>query len=120
MIDCQNFTLERSDVKIILFDTISALSYLHKNNLMHRDVKTPNIMVNDQGQVALTDYDLIWNIPDPQINLTKNMVTWWYRAPEILYGSSFYSEKIDIWAFGCVMAELINEAPLFPGENEID
>jgi cell division cycle 2-like protein len=87
---------------------------------MHWDIKTPNILVNDKGEVAVTDYDLIRWIPNPPENLTKHLVTRWYRAPEIIFGSSKYTEKVDIWSFGCVMAELINEEPFFPGENEFD
>ena len=52
--------------------------------------------------------------------MTKNLVTRWYRAPEILYGSSIYTESIDIWSFGCLMAELLMDKPIFPGDSEID
>lgn len=52
--------------------------------------------------------------------MTRNLVTRWYRPPEILYGSDSYNESVDIWCFGCLMTELINEKPAFPGSNEID
>ena len=75
---------------------------------MHRDIKPSNIIVNNKGDIVLTDFDLAWDIPKDYINMTKNLVTRWYRSPEILYGSDNYTESVDIWSFGCLMGELIN------------
>lgn len=87
---------------------------------MHRDIKPNNILVNDKGEVVITDFDLARKIPAEFKNMTKNLITRWYRPPEILYGSDTYTNSVDIWSFGCLAAELINESPLFPGDAEID
>lgn len=108
LIDCKDFILEHSDIKVILYDTIQALSYLHSNKFMHRDLKPSNLLINSKGEIVLTDFDLAKRIPKKYENMTKNLVTRWYRAPEILYGSKSYDESVDIWSFGCVMGELIN------------
>lgn len=120
LVDCQDVVLDKEDIRVILHDTVSALAHLHQNKVMHRDLKPPNLLVNKKGEVVISDFDLARKIPSPPLALTKNLVTRWYRAPELLYGSSSYDESVDIWALGCVMGELLLQRPLFPGEQEID
>lgn len=70
--------------------------------------------------MVIIDFGLARFKPHPDYEMTKGVVTRWYRAPEILFGARYYSEKIDIWSLGCIFAELILKRPLFPSESDID
>lgn len=87
---------------------------------MHRDIKPSNILINSKGFCALSDFGLARNFPKDNIVLTKHLVTKWYRAPEIFFGSNKYDESIDIWSFGCVFGELLKKQPIFNGNSELD
>lgn len=95
---------------------LNGLNYLHSNELLHRDIKPHNILIHD-GCIKIADYGLcrINNIPLNE--KCKNVVTRWYKPPEILMGKSEYDFKVDIWSAGCVVAELISGKPLFPHDN---
>ncbi len=73
-----------------------------------------------EGNCVLTDFGLARKFPNPGKELSKGVVTRWYRAPEVLFGARFYSEKIDIWSVGCIFAELFLKKPLFPGESDVN
>lgn len=91
---------------------------------MHRDLKTDNILVTTAGVVKIADFGLSRKIIDPQVQLerkryTPNVVTQWYRAPELLLGDPYYNESVDIWSIGCVMGEFWYRQPILQGANEI-
>lgn len=91
---------------------------------MHRDFKTENILLTTDGVVKIADFGLSRRISDPLATLQKeiytpNVVTQWYRAPEILLGDSQYNEQVDMWSMGCVMGEFWNRSAILPGGNEI-
>lgn len=91
---------------------------------MHRDFKTENILLTADGVVKIADFGLSRKFSDPVATLEKetytpNVVTQWYRAPEILLGDQQYNESIDIWSIGCVMGEFWNRKPILQGHNEI-
>lgn len=73
-----------------------------------------------QGNIKLTDFGLAREFGQPNKELTKNVATRWYRPPEILFGASFYGEGIDMWALGCILAELYLREPIFKGDGDID
>ena len=112
-----------SQVKCIMKQILEGLLYLHKNNIVHRDIKCSNILVNAEGVVKVADFGLSTKfIRTKPINDKKIVATLWYRAPELLMGLD-YSEAIDIWAIGCVMGELILGEPIFMGkdnQNQLD
>lgn len=85
---------------------------------MHRDIKPENILISKTGEIKIADLGLACSIDKNMY--TKYISTRWYRAPEMLLKTENYNEKIDIFAFGCVLAELLLMKPLFKGENEID
>jgi len=113
-------------VVMAVFHQISkALAYLHNRNLIHRDLKPQNVFVkktkdNSDLMLKLADFGLARAFQLPCGKLTHEVVTLWYRAPEILLGSDKYSTPVDIWSIGCIFAELVNGTALFPADSEID
>lgn len=107
-------------VKSILYQLLKGCDYLHKSWVMHRDLKPANIMVNSKGQVMIGDLGLARIFREPLVPLytgDKVVVTIWYRAPELILGGRHYTPAIDLWAIGCIFAELISLRPIFKGEE---
>jgi cell division cycle 2-like protein len=110
------FTL--SETKCLMQQMLGAMEYLHENWIIHRDIKTSNLLLNNQGMLKLADFGLAREYTQPSKPMTPVVVTLWYRAPELLLGEKKYGPAIDMWAVGCVMAELLTNEPLFPGTTE--
>jgi serine/threonine protein kinase len=87
---------------------------------MHRDLKPQNLLVNAAGDIKLADFGLARAYSIPIRVLTHEVVTLWYRAPEILLGSKTYAPPVDIWSMGVIFVEMLTKRPLFPGDSEID
>ena len=108
-------------IKCLLLQMLEGLRYLHKNNVIHRDIKGANLLISHEGVLKLADFGLARETANPgRENLTNRVVTLWYRAPELLLGETKYSGKIDIWSVGCVLAEMMIGRPLFPGNKEAE
>ncbi|TRX93484.1 hypothetical protein FHL15_005759 [Xylaria flabelliformis] len=109
-----------STVKSIMFQLLNGCQYLHSNWVLHRDLKPANIMVTSSGHVKIGDLGLARLFYKPLHSLfsgDKVVVTIWYRAPELLLGSRHYTPAIDLWAVGCIFAELLSLRPIFKGEE---
>lgn len=109
-----------SAVRSILFQLLNGLLYLHSNWVLHRDLKPANIMVTSKGEVRIGDLGLARLFHKPLHSLwsgDKVVVTIWYRAPELLLGSKHYTPAVDLWAVGCIFAELLSLRPIFKGEE---
>lgn len=107
-------------VKSILFQLLNGLLYLHTNWVLHRDLKPANIMVTSKGEIRIGDLGLARLFYKPLHSLfngDKVVVTIWYRAPELLLGSKHYTPAVDLWAVGCIFAELLSLRPIFKGEE---
>lgn len=107
-------------VKSVLFQLLNGLFYLHTNWVLHRDLKPANIMVTSKGEVRIGDLGLarlFYKPLHPLFNGDKVVVTIWYRAPELLLGSRHYTPAVDLWAVGCIFAELLSLRPIFKGEE---
>ena len=103
-----------------MFQLLSGLLYLHQNWVIHRDLKPANIMVTSGGAIKIGDLGLARLFRNPMHALfsgDKVVVTIWYRAPELLLGSRHYTPAIDLWAVGCIFAELLSLRPIFKGEE---
>ncbi|CZT15759.1 related to galactosyltransferase associated protein kinase P58/GTA [Ramularia collo-cygni] len=110
-----------SEVKTLLLQLGSAVEYLHDNWILHRDLKTSNILMNNRGEIKVADFGMARFRGDPPpANLTQLVVTLWYRAPELLLGATTYDSAIDMWSIGCIFAELLTKQPLLQGKNEVD
>lgn len=109
-----------SEVKTLLRQLTSAMSFLHANSILHRDLKTSNILLSNRGHLKIADFGMARYIPPPHAPLTQLVVTLWYRAPELLLGTENYSTEIDMWSLGCIFGELLLKEPILQGKNEVD
>ena len=89
-------------------------------NVSFRDLKPQNLLIDAHGSIKLADFGLARAFGFPVRTYTHEVVTLWYRAPEILLGAKFYSTSVDTWSLGCIYAEMVTRKPLFPGDSEID
>jgi len=107
-------------VKSYLQQIASGLAYCHVHSVLHRDMKPQNLLVNSQGQIKLADFGLARYFSVPSRCFTHEVITMWYRPPEILLGSNHYSTPVDIWSLGCIFYEMLTKTPLYQGDSEID
>jgi len=107
-------------VKSYLFQCVRGLAFCHSRGVMHRDLKPQNLLVSRDGCLKLADFGLARAFCPPIRPLTHEVVTLWYRPPEILLGSQTYAPPVDVWAIGTIFVEMVNKRPLFPGDSEID
>lgn len=110
--------LELNLVKYFQWQLLEGLGFCHDNKILHRDLKPQNLLINKKGQLKLGDFGLARAFGIPVNTFSSEVVTLWYRAPDVLMGSRQYSTSIDIWSCGCILAEMITGKPLFPGSND--
>ncbi|KAL7955395.1 serine threonine protein kinase [Trichoderma compactum] len=109
-----------SEVKRLLLQLTSGVAYLHQHYILHRDLKTSNLLLSNRGLLKIADFGMARYVGDPRPKLTQLVVTLWYRAPELLLGTRTYDAAVDMWSVGCIMGELITREPLLQGSNEVD
>lgn len=117
----KNVGLDPSLVKHFCYQILLGLKYCHANAIMHRDLKPQNLLIDVKSQtIKLADFGLGRVFTMPVSKYTHEVVTLWYRAPEILLGTKYYSTGVDIWSVGCILAEMILGRPVFIGESELE
>mmetsp|Transcript_5760 Transcript_5760/g.6258 ORF Transcript_5760/g.6258 Transcript_5760/m.6258 type:complete len:403 (-) Transcript_5760:36-1244(-) len=108
------------EVKTLMLGLLQGLEYLHESWLIHRDIKTSNLLLNNEGVIKICDFGLARAYSEPLAAMSQPVVTLWYRCPELLLGQRIYSTAIDMWSVGCVFAELLTGEPLIPGRSELE
>lgn len=112
--------LTSDHVKVFLYQILRGLKYLHSARVLHRDIKPGNLLVNSNCALKICDFGLARiEEPDESIHMTQEVVTQYYRAPEILMGAKHYNSGIDIWSVGCIFAELLGRRILFQAQSPI-
>jgi len=107
-------------LKSFLYQLLTGVAYCHHHRVLHRDLKPPNLLINREGSLKLADFGLARAFGIPVRSYTHEVVTLWYRAPDVLLGSRKYSTPVDIWSVGCIFAEMANGRPLVAGTSETD
>ncbi|XP_062441608.1 cyclin-dependent kinase 17 isoform X1 [Rhea pennata] len=119
MDDCGNI-MSMHNVKLFLYQILRGLAYCHRRKVLHRDLKPQNLLINEKGELKLADFGLARAKSVPTKTYSNEVVTLWYRPPDVLLGSSEYSTQIDMWGVGCIFFEMASGRPLFPGSTVED
>jgi len=121
--------LEDIHKRFIIYQLLKAFKYMHSAQVIHRDMKPSNLLLNSECLLKVADFGLARLMDAPKEDGTKTqfltdyVATRWYRAPEILLGSNSYTKAVDLWSIGCILGELLGNKPMFPGSstmNQID
>ncbi|EDO41403.1 predicted protein [Nematostella vectensis] len=112
--------ISTSLIKSYVYQLLSGVAYCHSHRVLHRDLKPQNLLIDKNGAIKLADFGLARAFGVPVRSYTHEVVTLWYRAPEILLGSRYYATPVDVWSIGCIFAEMKTRRALFPGDSEID
>uniref|UniRef100_H2YBU8 Protein kinase domain-containing protein n=1 Tax=Ciona savignyi TaxID=51511 RepID=H2YBU8_CIOSA len=112
--------LSQAVVKHYTYQILQGITYCHSRRVLHRDMKPQNLLIDRNGIIKLADFGLARAFGIPVRVYTHEVVTLWYRAPEVLLGSSRYSTPVDVWSVGTIFAEMATKRPLFHGDSEID
>ncbi|KAI8877313.1 cell division protein kinase 2 [Backusella circina FSU 941] len=107
-------------IKSFMHQLLRGLHYCHSHRILHRDLKPQNLLIDRSGKLTIADLGLSRAFSVPIRTYTHQVITLWYRAPEILLGSHHYSTAVDMWSVGCVFAEMITLRAIFPGDSQID
>ncbi|XP_038154444.1 cyclin-dependent kinase 11B isoform X2 [Cyprinodon tularosa] len=108
------------EIKTLMLQLLRGVRHLHDNWILHRDLKTSNLLLSHKGILKIGDFGLAREYGSPLKQYTPVVVTLWYRSPELLLGAKEYSTAVDMWSVGCIFGELLTQKPLFPGKSEID
>ncbi|KAJ2384155.1 cyclin-dependent kinase 5 [Coemansia sp. RSA 2603] len=119
-VDAYGGDLDALTVKHLLYQLLCGIAYCHRSRVLHRDLKPQNLLINKRGDLKLGDFGLARAFGIPVRSYSHEVVTLWYRAPDVLMGSRKYDSSIDIWSVGCIFAEMATGRPLFAGTSVED
>lgn len=117
--DSEGVRYGAADIKAWMGMLSRAIWFCHENFVLHRDIKPNNLLIAADGEVKLADFGLARSFADPYRPMSSNVVTRWYRSPELLFGAKHYSGAVDVWSVGLVFAELVMRVPYLGGDNEV-
>lgn len=112
--------LDPTTVRSFMYQLLKGTAFCHENRVLHRDLKPQNLLINKKGELKIGDFGLARAFGVPVNTFSNEVVTLWYRAPDVLLGSRTYSTSIDVWSCGCIFAEMISGVPLFRGRDNQD
>jgi len=107
-------------IKRIIYQLVSGIDYLHRNGMLHRDLKPDNVLVDGNNHVYIADFGLARPIYQPLREYTNEVMTLYYRPPELIFGEKKYSTAVDVWSLGCLAAEVLTGKILFKGIGELE
>ncbi|KAJ8653594.1 hypothetical protein O0I10_010744 [Lichtheimia ornata] len=107
-----------SEVKCLMLQLLRGLEHCHNHSIIHRDLKMSNLLLTSTGLLKIADFGLARTVGLSSRPMTPNVVTLWYRSPELLLGGSIYTTAVDLWSAGCILGELMQHRPLLPGSTE--
>jgi len=120
ILETREIRLSQDHIKSWTYQLLSGVHYMHKNKILHRDLKSSNLLVNRKGELKIADWGLARSWNKDMKHLTKTVVTLWYRPPELLLGNAQYTPKIDMWSVGCIIAEMFRRTGFLKGKNEAE
>ncbi|KAJ1976163.1 negative regulator of the PHO system [Dimargaris verticillata] len=112
--------LDATIIRRFMYHMLQGLAFCHDRRVLHRDLKPQNLLISASGVLKLADFGLARSTGIPVTTFSNEVVTLWYRAPDVLLGSKNYDSAIDMWSVGCIFAEMFTGRPLFPGNNADD
>ncbi|KAI3631454.1 hypothetical protein MIR68_010944 [Amoeboaphelidium protococcarum] len=112
--------LDMTTVRILMQQILQGIAYCHQKRILHRDLKPQNLLISKKLELKLADFGLSRAFGVPVRSYSNEVVTLWYRAPDVLLGNKSYDTSIDIWSIGCIMGEMVNNRPVFPGTSVND
>uniref|UniRef100_A0A673LJP7 Cyclin-dependent kinase 7 n=1 Tax=Sinocyclocheilus rhinocerous TaxID=307959 RepID=A0A673LJP7_9TELE len=115
-----SLVLTPANIKAYILMTLQGLEYMHNHWILHRDLKPNNLLLDENGVLKLADFGLAKAFGSPNRVYTHQVVTRWYRAPELLFGARMYGVGVDMWAVGCILAELLLRVPFLAGDSDLD
>lgn len=117
--DAEGVRYGAADIKAWMGMLCRAVWFCHENFVLHRDIKPNNLLIASTGDIKLADFGLARSFADPYRVMTSNVITRWYRPPELLFGARHYSGVVDIWSVAMVFAELVLRVPYVAGDTEV-
>ncbi|XP_076854139.1 cyclin-dependent kinase 7 [Brachyhypopomus gauderio] len=115
-----SLVLTPANIKAYILMTLQGLEYMHLHWILHRDLKPNNLLLDENGVLKLADFGLAKAFGSPNRAYTHQVVTRWYRSPELLFGARMYGVGVDMWAVGCILAELLLRVPFLAGDSDLD
>ncbi|KAF9198377.1 cyclin-dependent serine/threonine protein kinase [Haplosporangium sp. Z 27] len=119
-LDTYSGDIDIATIKQFMYQLLKGIAYCHEHRVLHRDLKPQNLLISKKGDLKLGDFGLARAFGIPVRSYSHEVVTLWYRAPDVLMGSKQYATSIDIWSAGCIFAEMASGRPLFPGSSSKD
>lgn len=120
LMDTPAIRFTEAQVKTYAKQLLSGLWYCHEREVLHRDIKGSNLLIDNKGNLKIADFGLARTFNDNLKRYTNRVITLWYRSPELLLGAEEYGPEVDIWSVGCLLVELLTKKPLFPGKDEAE
>jgi cyclin-dependent kinase 7 len=117
--DQNNVHYTLADIKAWMGMLCRGVWFCHANYVLHRDIKPNNLLIAANGVMKLADFGLARSFADPYERMTHQVITRWYRPPELFYKARHYSGGVDVWSVGCVFAELVHRLPYLPGATDV-
>jgi cyclin-dependent kinase 12/13 len=120
LLDTPSVVFTEAHVKAYMKQLLQGLWYCHEREVLHRDIKGSNLLIDAHGCLKIADLGLARTYADNLRQYTNKVITLWYRSPELLLGAEDYGPEVDIWSVGCLLIEMLTRRTAFPGQDEAD